>query len=371
MFLHNFKYTLKTLFKNKALIFWTFIFPIILATFYNMAFSNIEKSEHFNTIDIAIVDDIVFKNNIFYKEVFDELSNSKEKIVNVIYCDIDTCETLLNDKKIIGYLKIENDTTNIVVSKNGPNETIFRLIVDEINNEKKIYDISNEYSIDYTKINNYVKLNDITSPNISYTLIEFYNLIAMAALYGGIISISVINKRLANMDNVGKRVSLAPIKKKNLLFGSLLASLIVELIGLILLLLYMIIVLKINMGCNILLVILLVIASVLSGLSFGLFIGVILKVNEDVKVGILISITMFMCFLSGMTGMVMKYIIDTNIPILNIINPASMITDGFYSLYYYSNLNKYWFDILSLIIFTALMIFISFMSLRRQKYDSI
>ena len=44
MFLHNLKYTIKTLFKNKILIFWTFAFPIILGIFFNMAFSNIEKS---------------------------------------------------------------------------------------------------------------------------------------------------------------------------------------------------------------------------------------------------------------------------------------------------------------------------------------
>ena len=45
MFIHNFKYILKALFKNKMLIFWTFAFPIILGTFFNMAFSNIENSE--------------------------------------------------------------------------------------------------------------------------------------------------------------------------------------------------------------------------------------------------------------------------------------------------------------------------------------
>ena len=36
MLLHNFKYSFKTLFKNKMLIFWTFAFPIILGTFFNI-----------------------------------------------------------------------------------------------------------------------------------------------------------------------------------------------------------------------------------------------------------------------------------------------------------------------------------------------
>lgn len=67
----------------------------------------------------------------------------------------------------------------------------------------------------------------------------------------------------------------------------------------------------------------------------------------------------------------MKYIVDKNIPIVNKINPASMITDGFYSLYYYDTLDRYFFNIASLLIFALIMIVISYFSLRRQKYDSI
>ncbi|MGN1297138.1 MAG: hypothetical protein ACI4VH_01705 [Clostridia bacterium] len=67
----------------------------------------------------------------------------------------------------------------------------------------------------------------------------------------------------------------------------------------------------------------------------------------------------------------MKYIIDKNIPIINKVNPASMITDGFYSLYYYDTLDRYFFNIASLLIFAFIMILISYFSLRRQKYDSI
>ena len=77
------------------------------------------------------------------------------------------------------------------------------------------------------------------------------------------------------------------------------------------------------------------------------------------------------CFLSGMMGITMKYIVDKNIPIINKLNPASMITDGFYSLYYYDTLDRYWTNIIGLLIFAFTLIAISFISLRRQKYDSI
>ena len=75
MFIHNLKYTIQTLFKNKILIFWTFAFPIILGIFFNMAFSNIEKDEQLKVFDIAVVNDSHFEKQIIYKETLKELSD--------------------------------------------------------------------------------------------------------------------------------------------------------------------------------------------------------------------------------------------------------------------------------------------------------
>ena len=80
---------------------------------------------------------------------------------------------------------------------------------------------------------------------------------------------------------------------------------------------------------------------------------------------------MFGCFLSGMFGITMKYIVDKNLPIINKLNPVAMITDGYYSLYYYTTLDRYWFNVISLLVFSVLMIILAFVYLRRQKYDSI
>jgi ABC-2 type transport system permease protein len=119
------------------------------------------------------------------------------------------------------------------------------------------------------------------------------------------------------------------------------------------------------------LIILLGMVGSLSGLSLGLLIGTIIKKNENIKIGILIGITMLGCFLSGMMGITMKYIIDKNIPLINKLNPAAIITDGFYSLYYYNTLDRYWYNIISLLIISLILILISANSLRRQKYDNI
>jgi len=135
--------------------------------------------------------------------------------------------------------------------------------------------------------------------------------------------------------------------------------------------LYTIFILHVDYGDNIILIIILSLVGTLAGLSLGVAVSTLLKKNEATKTGIIISITMLGSFLSGMMGITMKYIIDKNIPIINKLNPASMITDGFYSLYYYDGIERYLFNIISLLIFSSILIIISCISLRRQKYDSI
>lgn len=389
MFLHNFKYSLKILLRNKELLFWTFIFPIILGTFFSMAFSNIENEESLNIIDIAIVDSGFYQDNDIYKKTFEYLSdkNNKDRLFNTVVTNLDNAKKLLIDNKITGYLLFGSDDVRIVVFKNGINETILKYVVDEIESQKEVSSnlikkeiMDNNGEVNYSdlinKINglfndDQVKLNNISNKNLSYTMVEFYTLIAMAALYGSIIAMTATNKAIANVSNVGMRSSVAPIKKSMILLGGFLASYIVQVIGLSLLFIYTIFVLKVDYGNDFLAVVLLSLAGSLAGLSLGVTVSTLIKSSEGTKTGIIIAITMFWCYLSGMMGISTKYLFDKNLPFLNKVNPAGMITDGFYSLYYYGVGSRFEKNIISLIIFSLLLFLISLISLRRQKYDSI
>lgn len=393
MFTHNFKYSLKTLFRNKALIFWTFAFPIILGTFFNLAFSDIENSEKLDIIHIAIIKNDDFDNNEIFKTAFEELSDEKneDRLFETKYATEEEAKRLLEDGEIVGYMELVDGEPKLTFTTSGINETIFKYVSEEITQTSNIVkNLSEEeiqkeimagnYNIDYENIyskvielteEDSVHLNNISNANLSYTMIEFYTLIAMACLYGGILGAVAINQNLANMTNQGKRVSVAPTSKFKVILSSVLASYITQLVGVALLFLYTVFVLKVDYGDHLGLVIALAMAGSLAGLSLGVAVATIMKAGDNAKTGVIIAITMLGCFLSGMMGITMKYIVDKNIPIVNKLNPASMITDGFYSLYYYDTLDRYIFDIGSLLIFAFLLITISYISLRRQKYDSI
>ena len=356
MFINNFKYSFKVLIRNKGLIFWTFAFPILLGLFFYLAFSDIENKETFKQIDIAVIENKEFQNDEFYKEAIKELSdkNNNSRIFNTKYVSKKEAEEKLKNKKIM------NDLARREVIKSQNNS------YDKIINYEEIYNnvikILNEDN---------VKLNNISNKNLSYTMIEYYTLIAMACLYGSMLSMYITNFKLANMNSVGKRTSLSPTSKTKLLLSSLLSSYLVQLIGLTLLFIFTIFVIKVDYGNNLPLVIALSLVGSLSGLTLGVFVASKFKVSEGSKIGILISVIMLGSFLSGMMGITMKYVIDKNIPIINKLNPVNMITDGLYSLYYYNTLDRYYFNIISLVIFSIIMMILSINSLRRQKYDSI
>ena len=392
MFLHNLKYTIKTIFRNKTLIFWTFAFPIILGFLFNMAFSDIESDEVLKAFDIAIINNDNYKNNDIYKEVMSNLSNDNEnKIFNIKYTTIDEAKEMLDDNKIEGYLYFETNTPKITIKKSGINQTILKFIVEEVELRKNILnnivekEIKNNieegnFEFDTQEIINSIMnkleeenitLNNVSNSNLSYMMIEYYTLIAMACLYGAMIGLTAINQSLADAGNIGKRSSITPTKKIIIVLSKALGAYIVSLVGITLLMLFLHFILKADFGNNLLYIILLALLGTLAGTSFGVLVASAIKSKEEVKTGIILAISMLLTVLAGMMGVTLKYVIDKNVPIINILNPANMITDGFYALYYYNTLDRYWFNIISLLIFSIICIIISSISIRREKYDSI
>lgn len=391
MFFQNFKYTLKALLRNKGLVFWTLAFPLIMALFFNMAFSSIESSESFDAVKVAVVSNEYFEGNETLKKTFETLSNenSDEQVFDTRYVSEDEAKALLNKDEISGYIIFSENDQKVVINKNGVNQTIIKYVVEEVVQsedtieimESKIKNImsnieKNNWEIaikDLFKLlaSNNANMNDISENNMSYTMIEFYTLIAMTCLYGGILGAVTINWCLANMCDVGKRLSMTPVSKIKLVFSSTLAGFVVQLLGVALLLAFTKGVLGINYGDRTAEICLLAFMGSFAGLTMGAAVTASFKISEGAKTGILIGFTMLGCFFAGMMGITMKYIIDKNVPIINKLNPANMITDGFYSLYYYDTLDRFYSDVLGLVIFSGIMLTIAILSLRKQKYEGI
>ena len=241
----NLIYSLKIMLKKKTLVFWTIAFPLILATMFNLAFSDIENNEKLDIINIAVVKNDDFVKNDVFKESIKILSEEGEdRLFSTKYTSLKEAKNLLKDKEISGYVMLKGEKPVITINSNGINETVLKFAVDEIMQQKEMLtdvidkEVENmikngEFNIDAQKLKDdtidslneeETNIKDTSNKNLSYTMIEFYTLIAMACLYGGILSMEAINQNMPNLSDTGKRVFVGPTKKGKFLITSLIAS---------------------------------------------------------------------------------------------------------------------------------------------------
>ena len=107
------------------------------------------------------------------------------------------------------------------------------------------------------------------------------------------------------------------------------------------------------------------------GISVGVLVGSMAKFSLNVKNGILTLFGLFSSFLSGLMIGGIKGLLEEHCPIINRINPASVITDAFYSISMYPDSARYARDICTLSALALILFVVAFMKIRRVRYDSI
>lgn len=386
MFWHSFKYAFRSLLRNRALMFWTLAFPFILAILFNLAFARLHDYDQFEALEVAVIDDADFSDEQQFKEAFKSLSEGDEHLLNIRYIDKDEAEALLSDEEIEGYVYFVEDEPRVKIKENGVNQTVLVTVVEQISQSLKIAEdiVAQKLSESpeaYMNIEQIYKDAAETianaKPNIkddsrvmNMVTIEFYTLIAMACMQGAMLSMELTDRNLPNVTNRGKRVAVAPTHKSVIVASNLLAGYIVLLASVLGLIAFMRFVLGVEFGSDLRLICALAATGALTATMLGLFLSIVLKVGAGAKNVIVLSVTMIGSLFAGMFGGHKNYF-DNLAPFINKISPVGLITDGYYSLYYYDDLKRFWVNLGTLLAISAVLYVLSIRGLRRQRYDSI
>ncbi|MCC3668569.1 ABC transporter permease [Terrisporobacter mayombei] len=381
MFYHNYKYRIKCIVRDRQMMFWTLLFPIVLATLFNLALRNLSSAEDFSIINIAIVKDEKYKENKEFLEVIKSVSDNKsdDDLFHIEYTSKDKAKERLDDNAIEGYIFFDKDI-NVVVKKSGINQTIIKSFVDEYKQtsstiktilQKNPQAISSKDFSNIFERTNYIKEVAIgrDSPDISVNY--FYALIAMACLYGGFFGLKEIASIQANQSFQGARTSVAPAHKLKIATSSIAAATTVQLFNIGALIAYISLALNVSFSNQLGYIILICIVGTITGVTFGTCIGAILKKKEGIKIGVVVGSTMMMSYLAGMMNDKIKYIVSSKMPILSYINPVNLIADSFYSMYYYDTTTKLFINLSILCLLSIIFSVITYLVLRRQKYASL
>lgn len=380
MFYHIFKNRLKCIIRDKTMIFWTLAFPLILATFFNLALSNIDSHEMFNSIDIAVVKNEAYQKDENFRDFLEKASQGDSKLFNIQLGTEEEAEKLLDKGKVVGYILVGGKIT-LNVKNSGIYQTIVKSALDQyIQTASSVTNIathnpkalSNGLIEDINDRRTYTKdiqLGRQGKPDSVVTY--FYALIAMSCLYGAFFGLKEITDSQADLSKRGARLNVAPVHKLKALIAGLSAAYIVLLLEILTLMSYLVFILKVDFGNQIGYIFLTCIIGCTTGLSFGAVISAVVKKREGVKIAILIGGTMTMSFLSGMMFGEMKYIIEKNVPALSYINPAALIADALYSLYFFDSHTRFFTNIGLLSVFTIIFSLTTYLITRRRQYASL
>lgn len=379
MFGHLFKGRLKCILRNRKLLFWTLCFPLILATLFNLALSNIEKVEKFKVIPIAVVNNQAFKQDQAFKEVLTNMETQEEPLFTVQYVSEEEAIDLLENNKVQGYIRLVNKP-ELVVKMQGLNQTVIKSFLEEYEQNKMLIENilkDNPNALEegllkaLSQKETYIKTN-LISKNAPNTLVNyFYALIGMACIYGCFLGLNEIMVIQGNLSKKAARLNVAPIHKLKALIPGLVAAYGVQVIGNVLLLIYLVAVIKLDFGKQLLPVVFTCLLSNAMGITFGAFIGALNNKSEGIKMGLLIGCTMLGSFGAGMMQSDVRYMIAKSVPILAYLNPVALITDSFYALYYYDSYDRYMVNMSLISIFTVAFGIGTYMMIRRRKYASL
>ncbi len=375
MFLHNLKYEIKLVLRAKSFIIWLMLFPIILGTLFKVAFGSIYQNETFDTIPVAVV-------KISENEVFDEmltaLTTGEQPALKAISEEEAKAKEMLFDGDVKGILYV-GKTVELSVSGRGMTQTILQEIVGRC----RVYEtvIRDTMATDPSSLEAVIKELStevdacrevpVTQGNPDVYVQYFYNLIAMVAICGCNTGLHVSIDNQANQSVVGARKNCSGTPKSINLTAGLIGSCISQGVSMIFCVTFLRFVLQVNFGGNLLLLYLCSVMAGCLGVAMGFFIGSVGRARFEVKVAIAMSISMVLCFMSGLMMGNIKGILAEKAPWANRINPVAIISDSFYCLNIYSDYRRFLTKVLGMGIYIVIFTILGVLFARRKKYASI
>lgn len=346
--IHNLKMIVKTNIREKSVLFWVFAYPILFVSILYFAFSGIETTK-LDKINIGVENDQI-------KTYLSSIDFIKAEVMTS-----EKADKLLEKEKISSFV---NADMKIKVKSSGYKQSAVKSILDDISHIKS----SGMSFKSYYDSQNYIKTTDQDKDEkFNY----FYSAIAMMTLYAYSISLFMSNIFQANLSTIGQRVEMSVLKREDFLLSAFIASISINIFSNIALLLFMKFVLSIDIIKDLFGTISLIIAGNLFGTALGFIIGSTKLSNDNLKLGFAIFVQLLLSFFSGLMGIKVRLFIDKIFPIINKINPVAIVSDNMIfvnKLNIYDNFNSGLITIFSI---SLLMYIVSFLILRRRKYDSI
>ena len=370
------KYSFLVKIRDFSLVFWPFIFPLVLTTAMYFSIGQMEESD-FEKIPVAIVSQSMEGEEVF-QEYLEAMEADSSALIDIRYMTEKEAVSALKNNEIQGIF-YNGEEPSLTVGGSGLPQSILQMVLESYTEGRQtLEDIAairpEGVNSAVQKMENYRPVTEevslggrTTNPTAQF----FYALIGMACLYGCFIGYRSAMDLQANLSALAARRCVSPVHRMRWILTETAVSFGIHFINMLVLLAYMKYILRLQLTGSYMQMIPVVIIGSMFGVTMGIFITSIGKMGESVKVGIMISISMVMSFLAGLMNADIKNMVDRNIPLLNRINPAALISDALYCLNVYDAPARYMQDMAILAVLCVVLLAGTFLMVRRERYGSI
>lgn len=377
--MQHFWYRIKMILRARSAIFWAILFPVFLGMVFYFMFGNIGKVEQFSEVPVGII--LEEENDIFVAMLKGvEIEKNRNMFEVKEYESEKKAEIALQKEIIHGYIIVKGKDFSLVVKKSDIYSSLILTFLDQYKqNNALIEDVAMKHPEQVNKLvmklysgeEVGIKEIDLKGQDKDPYTQYFYALLAMACLIASMVGMENGLRIQADLSGVGARRNVAPERKMKQVMIDFLASLLLYCVLMTGVLAILIFVYKQDFGSNAGLILLGTWTGSFVGLAAGNMIAVVTRGSRTKKEGINVAFFMTSSFLGGLQWGDITYLLEKNCPIINRINPATLIVNAFKSLAVFGDYKQYAANLITLLFIGILFLAISILKLRRAKYASI
>ena len=381
-----FKYSIIKLLRNKMGLFWIMIFPLALMTAMHFAFDSIYSYE--NSIDPMKTIFIQQGDGAYqdgFAELIDTLSDEDSEDQMFILEQADSLEdakTMLEDEEAEIIFVVSDDDVEVYLQENH-----------SITSAAVAGAVADTYKQRYTLIADAfeqdpalgMEMIDEAAENVVYTTSQedffgtdpnpynwyFLSTFTMGVLFMAMMGINLVGDLRADVSAEAMRFSVSPAHKGKMVVVAFFARLIPCIVIATIQLLVMKYAFGIYLGKDLLKLALFVVSAVMFAISFGVICGLCFKGNVTQRGNKATSFIMISVFLSGEMISQLPGIFEKYCPVINDINPATVLNMSLFKLTIGNSDAGFYLNIAKVIIMTVIFLAVGTAVLRREKYASV
>lgn len=376
--LHLIKYRTKCTLREKTTLFWSFIFSFILGTLMYMAFGNMSTMP--DAVQVALVMEDEGTEAVMLKTVLHMMGGVDDGLIRVEDMSREEAEKKLKKDEISGIF-FAGKEAELLVAENGVEQSVLQAILEQFQSRVNfISDVSREKpeklkdavaSIMRNAGAVYVEESSLGGEKPDAFIQYFFAVIAMTCLFGAYLGMDIATQLQGNVKAVGARRMVSSTGKLKMFLCDVGTVFATDFAATVLLVCYLRFILKLEIGDDWPRMLLIVFVGCLTGVALGVWIGSLSGISAGVKEGILTAAGLVSSFLSGLMIGGIKGLLEKFCPIVNRLNPASLITDAFFSITMFPDNARFIRDVVTLTAVALIFFVAAFIKMRRVRYDSI